>query len=181
MSTIGSFPDLYTIDNWVFFSDRLEAYFALNNIDGDKRKSILITAVSEQVYKLIRKVCDPIPLNSLTYEELVDKLNTEYLKTKASQVTAYDKRVKYYSAKQEENESVEDWKTRIKNIFNECQFSYKGDNELNERFISGLHSTDIMRKVCEEINEVSFVTAAEIAINQEKYLKKVATKVDGKK
>lgn len=83
MSLIGNFPHLGTIDNWIIFSERLDAYFALNNIDGDKRKSILTTSMSEEIYKTLRNACDPISPNSLTYEELVDILNNEHFKFKA--------------------------------------------------------------------------------------------------
>jgi len=180
MSLIGNFPELITIDNWIIFSERLDAYFALNNIVGDKRKSILITTMTEAIYKVLRNACDPVSPNSLTYEELVNKMHNEYLKSKAVSSCAYDKRVKYYTAKQEDSESVHDWKIRIKNMFTECQFSWKSEHELNEKFISGLYSTDVLRKVCEEINELNFQSAAETAKTMENSLKGQATKVDGK-
>lgn len=60
------------------------------------------------------------------------------------------------------------------------QFTRKGEYELNEKFISGLYSTEILTKVCEEIDDVNFRSAVEIAENAEKSLKQEATKVDRK-
>lgn len=52
--------DKYKIsDDWEIFSERLEQYFIANRIEEERRVSVFITAVNEEVYKILKNLCYP--------------------------------------------------------------------------------------------------------------------------
>ena len=65
-------------NNWTEYVERLEFYFAANNIgnmkntDLLKRKAILLTVCGEQTYSLVRNLCMPECPNDKMHVQLVE-------------------------------------------------------------------------------------------------------------
>ena len=87
------------------YAGRYEAFMVANEIVEDRQVHVFLAVVRSQAYKLLKNLCDPDNLNSKSYEELKQILQAHY--EPAPIVIA--ERHKFWTASQEENESVSDF------------------------------------------------------------------------
>ena len=73
MSTFGKIDEFQVNDDWSQYIERLGHYFTANDIsDTVKQKSILLSVVGAETYKLIHNLSVPNLPGTKTYEELVE-------------------------------------------------------------------------------------------------------------
>ncbi|KAG4074725.1 hypothetical protein HA402_008451 [Bradysia odoriphaga] len=92
--------------NWMVYVARLEQFFIAYNIKEDNRKrAMLLTLLSEDVYSTLMDVCFPNAPETKTFKEINDILKKQYQPA----VCVYAERRNFYNAKQTINESVADY------------------------------------------------------------------------
>lgn len=177
MALIGEIPKFYSQnDDWQVFTERLEQFFEINDVAEDKKRAILITSISDDVYKLLRDVCHPVLPKSKTFDELCELLNKQFV----VKTSVFRERVTFYSAKQMKNETISNWFARIKKLSVDCKFGDRFDDILLDRFISGLRSSPILDRLCEEDEDkLTLQNAVEIAITKESANKETSQDDDG--
>lgn len=166
MALIGELPTFYSgISDWQVYTERLEQFFEVNRIADDMKKSMLLTSVSEEVYKTLRDVCHPLLPKAKTFEELIELLNKQYV----VRTSVFRERVKFYTARQYANESIAQWYARLKKLSIDCRFGDRFEAVLLDRFVSGLRPGAILDRLCEEEADDSMTVqrALEIASNKE--------------
>lgn len=147
-------------NTWTVYHERLEQFCTLNDIHSDsKKKALLLNATDEYVYKILRGLCNPQLPAEKTYSELIALLNKHYV----VRSSVFYERVKFYSVRQNAGDSIADWFAVIKSLSVECKFGVELDAILLDRFISGMVSSPILDRLCEEDEKISIERAVEIA------------------
>lgn len=169
MALIGDIPRFYNAgDDWQVFTERLEQFFEINDVADEKKRAILLTSISDDVYKTLRDVCHPVLPKNKTFDELCALLNKQFVK----KTSVFRERVTFYNAKQMKDESIASWFARIKKLSVDCKFGDRFNDILLDRFISGLKSSVILERLCEEDEDkLTLQGAVEIAITKESAMK----------
>lgn len=168
MALIGNVPEFKSgKDDWSVYSERLEQFFEINDIPEEKRNAFLISSVGADTYKTIRDLCHPILPKDKTFEELCDLMKKQF----TTQVAIYRERNQFYNARQFATETVTNWFARIKKLSIDCRFGGDLESILLDRFISGLKSSPILDRLCEENETLKLEDAVAIATNKESSLK----------
>lgn len=169
MALIGDIPRFYSAcDDWLVFTERLEQFFEINDVADEKKRAILLTSVSDDVYKILRDVCHPVLPKNKTFDELCALLNKQFVK----KTSVFRERVTFYNAKQMKDESIASWFARIKKLSVDCKFGERFDEILLDRFISGLRAKVILERLCEEDEDkLTLQSAVEIATTKESAIK----------
>lgn len=169
MALIGDIPRFHNYgDDWQVFTERLEQFFEINDVAEEKKRAILLTSISDDVYKTLRDVCHPVLPKSKTFDELCALLNKQFVK----KTSVFRERVTFYNAKQMKDENIANWFARIKKLSVDCKFGDRFDEILLDRFISGLRSSPILDRLCEEDEDkLTLQNAVEIAITKESAIK----------
>ena len=164
----GKIEEYQTGQDWAEYSERLEFYFTANDIgdteekDKLKRKSILLTVVGGQTYSLIRNLCMPQTPADKTYQELKD-LVKEHLSPKPIVMTEV---INFYARTQEATESVAKYLAELKKLAETCEFGEFLNRALRDRFVCGLKSSNIKKKLMTE-RDLTLQRAYEIAVAME--------------
>lgn len=169
MALIGEIPKFYSAhDDWQVFTERLEQFFEINDVAEEKKRAILLTSISDDVYKTLRDVCHPLLPKQKTFDELCELLNKQFVK----KTSVFRERVTFYNSKQMKDESISSWFARIKKLSVDCKFGDRFDDILLDRFISGLKSNALLERLCEEDEDkLTLQSAVEIAITKESAIK----------
>lgn len=169
MALIGDIPRFYNSgDDWQVFTERLEQFFEINDVADEKKRAILLTSISDDVYKTLRDVCHPILPKNKTFDELCALLNKQFVK----KTSVFRERVTFYNSKQMKDESIASWFARIKKLSVDCKFGDRFNDILLDRFISGLRSSVILERLCEEDEDkLTLQSAVEIAVTKESAVK----------
>ena len=66
-------------EDWTSYTDRMKHYFIANDVtDGDKKRSILLSACGASTFKLIQNLVEKDKVNTTSFEDIVAKLKTHY-------------------------------------------------------------------------------------------------------
>ena len=107
-------------DDWESFTERLELHFFVKKItEPEMKRAVFLTHVDEEAYKLIKTLCAPKKPVEETYENLT-KLLTGHLKPAPSEVM---ERCMFNRAKQEQNESISEFATRLRHLALNCKYA----------------------------------------------------------
>lgn len=146
------------------FKERLEQFFEINDVKDEKKRAILITCISDDVYKTLRDVCHPTLPKEKSFEELCELLAKQFL----VKTSVFRERFNFYNTKQSKDESIAGWFARLKKLSVDCKFGDRFDDILLDRFISGLKQGPILDRVCEEDEgKLTLQQVVEIAITKE--------------
>jgi len=129
----------------------LESKLAIEKVDKDIDKvHRLISLVGLEALKKIRKICLPKDITGLTYKELKEKI-TGYVKPTTKLVWA--ERTKFFGLKQEKEENINDYVSRLRSQANNCDFESLKQNEnvqeamVVNQLICGVNSKQYQEKI----------------------------------
>ncbi|KAG7296766.1 hypothetical protein JYU34_020702 [Plutella xylostella] len=139
------------------FHQQLDSFINLNDIKEDKKVSLLITKLSPRTFETLTHLCAPAKPNTLSYQELCDKLENKYVKTTSTVL----ERAKFRQRNQQQNESVEDYILELKKLAGKCQFK-DVDDQIMEKFIDGVSSKMIKFELM-KTGELKLETCIQVA------------------
>lgn len=164
MSMFGQLPYFNpNYSDWIVYTERLEQYFEANEIDAEKRKALLLTSLYDSVYKMLRDVCHPQLPKDKTIDELLQLLDKQFV----IRTSIFRERRAFYTAKQERHEKIAVWFARLNKLSIDCKFGKYNNDVLLDRFISGIRSSAILDRLCEEDQTLTLAKAVEIATTKE--------------
>ncbi|KAG7308938.1 hypothetical protein JYU34_006209 [Plutella xylostella] len=150
----------YKSQDWHIFKSRLEQFLKLNNISDDLKSAVLLTNVSDETYRLINSLVYPTQIESVSYAELLKKLDSHFTPVKST----FAERAKFYEAVRASGESIEDWAARLRSLAVYCEFETALDELLRDRFILGLSVGPEKDRLFEQnAKELTFAKAVEVA------------------
>ena len=145
--SLDSFDDVET------FFLLLESKFSIENIPKDEDKVLtLISLVSLTALKKIHQICLPKKATELTYKDMKEKI-MNYVKPTDKLIWA--ERTKFFSLKQDKDETIQDYVTNLRKQAENCDFdSLKQSSNLQEllvvnQLITGVHSRVFQERILE--------------------------------
>ena len=73
--------DMATGKDWTQYIERMEYYFQANKItEGDTKRAILISAMGEKAYKLMRSLISPAEPNDKSFGQLVKAMRGHFVR-----------------------------------------------------------------------------------------------------
>ena len=149
-------------DNWEEYVERIELYCIANKITDDSMQvATLLTKCGADTYKLIRELCAPSKPKEKTINEIV-KLMTDHLNPKKN--TAMERCI-FSQAKQNTDESVNDFIARLKELAMSCNFTDL-DEALCNQLVCGIRDHNTKIALFSE-KDLTYKKAVEIATNRE--------------
>ncbi|XP_062542480.1 uncharacterized protein LOC134210451 [Armigeres subalbatus] len=159
-------PEFNVGDSWPLYEERLKRFFVAYQIDDkdDKRKSaFLLTAVSMEVYQIVKNLTFPALPENKKFSELCDLLKQRFTPT----LVVFRERAKFFEARQGEGESIVEWSTRLKKLAANCEFGDQLNPFLLNIFVTGMRRGPIFERLCEEEATSTLENLLKIAMKRE--------------
>ncbi|XP_042142995.1 uncharacterized protein LOC121833629 [Ixodes scapularis] len=134
-------------ENWKLYQIRFQACLDVAKItaEADKR-NLLIASIGPKTFKLLYSLIQPQSFLETPYQELLKKLEEHFAPKKFKEF----ERAKLFSARQEENETIKDFITRLRSILINCDYESEADarsSSLLTAFIVGLRDTRVRARL----------------------------------
>ncbi|XP_031334049.1 uncharacterized protein K02A2.6-like [Photinus pyralis] len=143
---VGSMAEYNPKEDWELYKERLDQFFEANQIThAPYCTATLITLIGTSTYRILRDLCSPVLPKEKTYAELCQLLRQHFTPA----VAVFKERIEFYSAKQEDGETINDWYLRIKSLASNCNFHHLEDI-LKDKFVTGMLPGRILSRICEE-------------------------------
>ncbi|KAJ8915437.1 hypothetical protein NQ315_003198 [Exocentrus adspersus] len=136
---IGNLASLRTYnigDDWEIFAERLEQYLKANKVEEERKVSVLITTISEEAYKTLKNLCDPVKPYEKYYADIVKLLDNQ-------------RRVTFDLLRQGA-ESINEWFVKVKKAAADCEFGTSLTERVKDKFVVGLKPGRVLGRLCEE-------------------------------
>ncbi|XP_072377850.1 uncharacterized protein [Diabrotica undecimpunctata] len=144
------------------YIERLEQLFICNVVEKDKEVPLLISLIGGETYSVLKDLLAPEVPSSKTFEELKRVLIEHY----SPKRLVIAERYKFYNTNQEPQEDIKSFVSKLKSVAQYCKFGQFLKECLRDRFVCGVRSVQIRRKLLAEDN-ISFERAYEIALSIE--------------
>ena len=117
-----------------------------------KKRNLLITALAVQPFKTLLSLCKPRKPTECTYQEIVQKLRTNYARVTFSST----ERVKFFASRQESSQNLTDFANHLRDKMSVCKFpSDFYEEALITAFVGGLQNEHV-RKYLMQTNLETF-------------------------
>lgn len=160
--TIGSLKEYSFKEDWSGWIERLDQYVLVNEIHKNKIVPLLITLLGNEEYVLLRNLCSPAKPSSKTYVELV-QIMSNHLKPKPNLIS---ERCKFNDCRQEDNEDIKSYFTRLKKMSEYCDFGANLNTYLRDKLCWGVRNRAIKERLMEE-NDLTCERAYGLATSME--------------
>ncbi|XP_063622378.1 uncharacterized protein LOC134794496 [Cydia splendana] len=141
-STFGLLSSFdHTTQSWETYKGRIAQWFIANDIDdtkdagGQKRRAILLSALSDGTYKLAADLALPKELQTVPYEDIVKLLDGHFTPKRCG----FGERYKFYAATQQSGETFPQWAARLRGLSAHCGFK-NVEESLRDKFVMGMLS-----------------------------------------
>ena len=129
------------IDTYI---QRLNQFFAVNEIGDTKKAPALLSLVGPKVFKLLKNALQPETPESRTYAQLTTALKEHY----SPKPNKTAERFRFQSRKQASGESSQDFlASSLKNLSINCEFGADLNTRLLDGFVHGLNNPHIQKKL----------------------------------
>lgn len=120
--------------SWTSYEGRISQWFIANDIEDDeKKRAILLSALSESTYRLAADLALPKQLCQVTYPDIIQLLNVHF----TPKSCGFGDRYNFYTATQNIGENYSQWAARLRGLTAKCQFS-NIEEALRDRFLMGM-------------------------------------------
>lgn len=129
----------HTSTEWNSYKSRLLQWYIANDVTDTndkakvKRRAILLSAFSEQTFKLANDLCLPDKIEEVDFEVIVNKLDGHFTPKRIG----FAEKSIFYSATQRVDENHTQWAARIRGLAAHCGFKNL-EEALLDRFIMGM-------------------------------------------
>ena len=151
------------IEDWASYTERLQQYFAANNIEGGgKHKAILLSCCGPRTYQLINNLLAPeVPMGK-SFDEIV-QLVKDHLDPNPSVIV---QRFIFHSRLRKGGESVAAFVAELRRLSEHCGFGDTLPDMLRDRLVCGIDDGRIQRRLLFE-PDLAFEKAFDIAQEME--------------
>ena len=163
MALIGKIEEYNENDSWIEYTERLEQYFAANEItDNNKKRAVLLSVCGAKTYKLIRNLVNPRKPTDKSFGELVN-LVKNHLNPRPSSIVY---RFKFNSRFRQQGETIQQYVAELRNLSEHCEFADQLEKMLRDRLVCGVNDERIQRRLLAE-SHLEFKKAMELATAME--------------
>ena len=165
MALIGNIePFDDTIEPFASYRQRLEQFFAANQIPDARRVAAFISIIGAKSYKVLRDILAPDAPSTKNYEELCTALANHY----SPEPLRLAERLRLKQRLQKEGESINEYVAQLKSL--SLHSGYEGavlDEALRDTFIGGLRHSHIREKLITKPPNTTFRQAVDTALQME--------------
>lgn len=151
--------------DWSTFKSRLEQFFLANGINeesdksGVKRRAILLSALTDDSFKLASNLVLPNTLDKVSFQNIIDVLDAHFIPKRCG----FAERSKFYAASQQQGESYAQWAVRLRGLAAHCNFKHLED-ALLDKFVMGMAAGPEREKIFTlDIKELTLSAAVDQA------------------
>ena len=149
-------------DSITAYVERVTLYFQANGIEENKQVAVFLSAIGAKTYSLLRNLTTPALPKDKTFVQLVEILKTHF----EPRPLVIAERFNFHKRAQKMDESVRDFAAELRRLTIHCVFGEHLDEALRDRFVCGLTSETIQKRLLTE-KELTFSGAIEIAQGME--------------
>ena len=131
---------------WVLYTEHLDQFFVANAIVDKKKVAVLLTVIGAKAYSLLRNLLAPTKPADTEYADLV-KVMKDHLKPKPIVIA---ERFKFHRRDQQDEENVAQYFAELRRLTEQCDFKEYLEEALRDRFVCGLRSVAIQRRLLAE-------------------------------
>lgn len=150
-------------EDFSVFMEILEEHFKVASVSDAMKVPVLLTTIHLKVYEVIRELTFPRRPNEYTFVELTELMSTQFGKHES----VWRKRIEFFELRQGSGESVSEWHIRIKCAAMSCKFGNMLNENVRNKFVSGLKNKRVLDRLCEETEAASLDNLVMIAISKE--------------
>ena len=133
-------PSLYDWEDWEILFGTFVDVESIS--DANKKRNTLITALGVQPFKTLISLCKPKKPTEHTYEEIIQKLRTNYARVTFPST----ERIKFFASRQEASVTLMDFANSLRNEATVCVFpSDFYEQALITAFVGGLHNDQVRK------------------------------------
>ena len=158
---IGEFkPERGNILNYL---ERMQMFFAANNVAEGKQAAVLISSISDETYGVLKNLLASALPGTKSLDELTAALKDHY----APKPSIIAERFHFHRRRQALGESVADFTAEIRRLASTCEFGDYLDDALRDQFVCGLTRSEGMHKRLLAETTLTLKQAVEIATGME--------------
>uniref|UniRef100_A0A3P9DS45 Retrotransposon gag domain-containing protein n=1 Tax=Maylandia zebra TaxID=106582 RepID=A0A3P9DS45_9CICH len=144
------------------YLERLEQWMLANDVSDEKKVCTFLSVIGADTYRLLKNLVSPRVPSTMGYAALTGALSAHYKPTPV----VIAERFRFQKRNQKEGEAVSDYVVALRQLSATCDFGQYLDEALRDRFVSGLRSDAVQRKLLLE-KDLTFLRACEIAVSME--------------
>ena len=134
------------VDNICTYLERLELYFEVNAVEADRQVSVLLTVIGAKAYDTLRSLFAPTLPREKSFNQLMAALKQHF----DPKPLVIGERFHFYQRSQKADESVADFLTALRKLSIRCEFGTFLDQALRDRFVCGVASVTIQKRLLAE-------------------------------
>ena len=164
MATIGRIEEFREDkEEWSQYTERLEHFFAANNItNNDKKRSVFLTVIGARAYKQLRSLIAPAKPGETDFATLSEAMQNHYAPAPSEIV----QRFRFNSRFRQPGESVSTFVAELRAMAEFCNFGDTLKLMIRDRLVCGINDETTQRLLLAE-KELTYDKALEIARSQE--------------
>lgn len=156
------------------YLERVEHLFKVNVVSEDMKVSMFITLAGPNVYQTLKNLVAPNKPNDMTYQEVITMLSKHY----SPPVSEIHERYVFNKCNQSVDQTIAEYIVELRKLASTCNFKQFLDEALRDRFVCGIRSENIQRRLLSE-TKLTFGNACQLAQAAELAEKQVKTLTDG--
>ena len=123
-----------------------------------KQRAILLTVIGPQQFRLLKDLCSPANPADKSFKELCDLLKNHH----APAPPKFLCRAQFEARSKKPDETIAQYVAALRHLSEYCEFGANLDERLCEKFVTGINSVEIQRKLMIEKN-LTLDSAVELA------------------
>ena len=161
--TLGRIEEFDGSGDWSQYAERLENFFAANDIvDADKKRAVFLSVVGASTYKILRDLVTPVKPAEKPLAELLAAL-AKHFNPKPSEIV---ERFKFHSRVRKPGESVAKYVAELRSLTEFCNFGNSLELMIRDRLVCGINDAAIQTRLLAD-TELTYDKAVSIALNAE--------------
>ena len=171
MATFGKIYEFNVKDDWPQYIERLGHYFSANDIsDAGKQKSMLLSVVGADTYKLMHNLSVPNLPGTKTYEQLVQLIGTKIICSPEPNIIV--QRCLFNSRTRKSNETVSTFVNELRCIAAKCEYGLQLKENLRDRLVAGVNNETFQQRLLQNPG-LTFESALTTCLAMETAAKKI--------
>ena len=163
MATYGTIKEFEAENEKISsYLERVELYFAANEIANEKKVAILLSVIGAKTYGLIRDLLAPTNPKEKSFDQLAEVLKKHF----EPKPLVIAERFTFHRRNQSPTESVLEYVAELRRLAVHCDFENYLDQALRDRLVCGLRSENTQKRLLCEAN-LTLARAVELAQGME--------------
>ncbi|UYV71532.1 K02A2.6-like, partial [Cordylochernes scorpioides] len=150
-------------ESFDIFVQRFEAAFEANGLEEGKRMPIFVSLLDSEMLKLGNDLFFPSTMKEQPYERLIQRIKLHL----APRKKVIPQRCRFLKRIQLENESVSEYLRELRHLAMDCTFGEMLEVMLRDRFVAGIKSESLQKKLLQEDDDVTLDRVFSIAVSFE--------------